>query len=413
MLPQRPAEPQPPLRNFDHDIFQRAREVDRSEPSEKQRVETGSYAALSAALSAHMSASKAKSTLDEALHQAGLSSFPVSPLEAESFVRGALATLLTVRVGPALVEHWLPGLLQSLARGARPNDKAPIEPTIDPWLGRTLAGRFRLLQRVADGRRGALYRAERAGDGLRLAVKLVGPAVYQSQQRFVERFAQECELAKSLSHPHTVTLYEHGAADDHLRFVAMEWLSGIDLARMIASRGPLNVRQAMFLAHQVCESLAYAHSKDVVHGDLSPEGIFVARQGAAQSVVKVLDYGRLRMASFNDEGHSQVGLPQGWARYLAPEQITGDEFDGRADVYAVGAVLYEALSGERPFADSTGIQILLSQVHDRPPTLRSRAAAREVPVEVEQLVMRCLEKDPGARFQSMTELVEITARLAR
>ncbi len=364
-----------------------------------------------------MSAAKAKSTLDEALQSAGLSRFPAQPAEAEVFVRGALAALLTVRVGPALVGHWLPGLVLSLSLGARPAspaaDKSKGEPAIDPWLGRTLATRYRLLQRVADGGRGALYRAERAGDSVRLAVKLVEPAVYQSQQRFEERFVQECELARSLSHPHTLAIYEHGAADEHFRFVAMEWLSGIDLARMIATRGPLNVRQAMFLAHQVCESLADAHDKGIVHGDLSPDGIFVARQGAAQSIVKVLDYGRLRMASFNDEGHSQVGLPQGWARYLSPEQITGNEYDGRADVYALGAVLYEALSGERPFADSTGIQILLSQVHSQPPPLSTRSAARQVPNEVEQLVMRCLEKEPRARFQTMAELVEITARLAR
>ena len=372
-------------------------------------METGPYASLSAALAAHMSASKAKSTLDEALEGAGLSAFPANAQDAETFVRGALASLLTVRVGPALVEHWLPGLVQSLSK----RDKPSVEPAIDPWLGRTLAGRYRLLQRVSDGRRGALYRAERAGDGVRLAVKLVMPAVYQSLGRFEERFDHECEVAKGLSHPHTVTVYDYGAADDHARFVAMEWLSGIDLARMIASRGPLNVRQAMFVAHQVCESLSHAHEHGVVHGDLSPDGIFVARQGTAQSVVKVLDYGRLRMASFGDEGNSQVGLPQGWARYLAPEQITNDEFDGRADVYAMGAVLYEALSGERPFADSTGIQILLSQVHGHPPPLGSRAAAREVPAEIEALVMRCLEKDPGARFQTMSELVELTGRLAR
>jgi len=380
-------------------------------PCLEQRVETGLGGVLIASLAARMSASAAKNAFDEALQGAGLSELPSAPAAVEAFVRGPLASVLSARVGPALVEHWLPGLLSSLTP-ARPPEKSR-EPALDPWLGRTLAGRYRLLQRVAEGHRGALYRAERAGDGVRLAVKLVAPAVYQSQERFEERFQQECEVAKSLSHPHTVTVYDHGAADERLRFVAMEWLSGIDVSRMITSRGPLNVRQAMFLAHQVCESLAHAHAQGVVHGDLSPDGIFVARQGSAQSVVKVLDYGRRRMGSFNDEGYSQVGLPQGWARYLAPEQITNDEFDARADVYAVGAVLYEALSGHRPFPDTTGIQILLSQVHGSAPALSTRAPKDAVPAEVERLVMRCLEKDPAARFQSVAELVEITARLSR
>lgn len=374
-------------------------------------MDTGSHGALIAALATRLSASKAKSAVDEALETAGLTSVPSGP-GAEAFVRGPLAALLTSRVGAAVTEHWLPGLLASVSSQLKPADKVATTP-IDPWLGRTLAGRYRLLQRVSDGRRGALYRAERVGDAVRLAVKLAGAAVYQSQQRFEERFAQECELAISLSHPHTLVVYDHGPTDERFRFVAMEWLSGIDLSRMVSSRGPLNARQAMFLAHQVCESLAHAHAQGVVHGDLSPEGIFVARQAAGQSTVKVLDYGRRRMASFNDEGHSQVGLPRGWARYLAPEQITGDEFDFRADIYGLGAVLYEALSGLTPFPDSTGIQILMSQVHDRPPTLSSHSTAREVPAEVEALVMRCLEKDPSDRFQSMSELVELTAQLSR
>jgi len=373
-------------------------------------VGTSSHAALIAALATRLSASKARSAIDEALETAGLDALPTGAA-AEAFVRGPLAALLASRVGAAVAEHWLPGLLASVGV-VRVPDGVAVAP-IDPWLGRTLAGRYRLLQRVSDGQRGALYRAERMGDGIRLAVKLVRPAVYQSLQRFEERFAQECEVARSLTHPHTLVVYDHGAAEDRFRFVAMEWLSGIDLARMVSSRGPLNARQAMFLAHQVCESLSHAHAQGIVHGDLSPEGIFVARQAAGQSTVKVLDYGRRRMASFSDEGHSQIGLPKGWARYLAPEQIAGDEFDARADVYAVGAVLYEALSGQTPFPDSTGIQILMSQVHDRPPALSSHASASGVPADVQALVMRCLEKDPDARFASMSELVAITAELSR
>ncbi len=375
-------------------------------------MEIGLHGVLIASLSARMSASAAKQAFDEALQSAGLAELPSALAEVEAFVRGPLATALSARVGEALAQHWLPGLLSKLMPVAQAPEKSR-EPALDPWLGRILAGRYRLLQRVAEGQRGALYRAERVGDGVRLAIKLVAPAIYHSQERFEERFVQECEVAKTQSHPHTVAIYDYGPADERRRFIAMEWLSGIDVARMIASRGPLNVRQAMFLANQVCESLAHAHEQGVVHGDLSPAGIFVARQGSAQSVVKVLDYGRRRMASFNDEGYSQVGLPHGWARYMAPEQITNDEFDARSDVYALGAVLYEALSGHRPFPDATGIQILLSQVHGRAPALSTRAVKDAVPAEVEDLVMRCLERDPAERFQTVAELVEITARLSR
>jgi serine/threonine-protein kinase len=296
---------------------------------------------------------------------------------------------------------------------AKPSDPhTPVETAIDPWLGRVLDGRYRLLQKAEDGARGVLYRAERVSDGVRLGVKLVAPALHQAKSVFEERFDEEARLARSLSHPHTLVVYDHGRADEHKRYMACEWLSGIDLRRMWESRGPLNARQAMYLAHQVCRSLAHAHAHGVVHADLSPEGIFVARQPGGVSVVKVMDYGRRRVADFNDEGHSQIGLPRGWARYLAPEQITGADYDHRVDVYALGVILYEALSGTLPFPDSTAIGILMSQVNDRPAPLRGHEAARQIPEAVETLVMRCLEKDPDRRFADSEELVRLTAALS-
>ena len=284
---------------------------------------------------------------------------------------------------------------------------------IDPWLGRVLAGRYRLLQKAADGRRGTLYRGERVDDGRRVAIKLVGPSMHQSQTTFELRFAQELEVARSLSDRNTLTVYDGGRVDERHMYMACEWLGGIDLTRMLEARGPLNTRQALFLANQAAHSLAAAHARKVVHGDLTPEGLFVTRDPRGLSLVKVMDYGRQRMASFNDEGFSQVNMPVGWARYLAPEQITGHEFDGRADIYALGTIVYRALSGQLPFGDATGIGIFMAQVHQQPPPLRSHPSAREVPKEVEDLVMRCLEKSPSDRYGGAEELISLTERLAR
>lgn len=284
---------------------------------------------------------------------------------------------------------------------------------IDPWLGRVLAGRYRLLQRASEGRRGALYRAERTDDGRRIAIKLAVPSMHQTYASFEMRFLQEIEVARGLSDRNTLIVHEGGRADDRHMFLACEWLSGIDLARMLIARGPLNTRQALFLGNQAARSLAAAHAQKVYHGDLTPEGLFVTRDARGLSLVKVMDYGRQRMASYNDEGFSQVNMPAGWARYLAPEQITGHEFDGRADIYALGSILYRALSGELPFGDATGIGIFMSQVHEKPAPLKSHPAAREVPAPVEALVMRCLEKSPNDRFATAEELITLTERLAR
>ncbi|MEY4508539.1 MAG: hypothetical protein RLZZ450_661 [Pseudomonadota bacterium] len=295
----------------------------------------------------------------------------------------------------------------------RSRDDHSVTSAIDPWLGRVLAGRYRLLQKAADGQRGVLYRAERTDDGRRLALKLVHPSMHQSEEAFEARFRSEVDVARSLTDRNTIVVYEGGHADEHNMFVASEWLSGIDLSRMLIARGPLNTRQALFLGNQVARSLAAAHAHKVYHGDLTPEGLFVTRDQRGLSLVKVMDYGRLRIAYYNDEGFSQVNMPGGWARYLAPEQITGGDFDGRSDIYALGSILYRALSGDLPFSDATGIGILMSQVHDKPPPLKSHAIARDVPDAVETLIMRCLEKRPEDRFATADELVELTERLAR
>jgi serine/threonine-protein kinase len=381
------------------------------EEAPRERPSAEGTQELLKALEERISRSKAQGMLSEALSRAGIEHVPRRSDEALSFLHGPLTQVLCERVGPAIAEHWVTALEETLsASGVQV--EAPVETKIDPWLGRVIGSGVRLLQRVADGQRGVLYRAERSPDGARVAVKLVGPSHFQSPDRFAERFIHECQVASRMRHDNTLRVLEHGAADD-LMYVVTEWLSGIDLERMVRSHGPLNARQAMYLAHQVCCSLSAAHSDGIVHADLSPSGIFVARKGSGQSVVKVMDYGRRRMESYNDEGYSQVGLPKGWARYLSPEQIRGDEVDARTDIYAIGAVLYEALCGERPFQDSTGIGLLIQQAEDKAQPLGSRIAARDIPTPIEALVMRCLDRDPDARFQSAAELVTLTAELSR
>ncbi|HEX6240231.1 MAG TPA: serine/threonine-protein kinase [Polyangiales bacterium] len=284
---------------------------------------------------------------------------------------------------------------------------------IDRFLGSVLKGRYRLLQKVADGRRGSLYRAEQIDGGERLAIKLVHALPHQSQERFEQRFAQEVQISGSLSDHNTLSVLDYGQADELQMFVAMEWLSGVDLARLISLRGPLSARQALFLADQVLRSLSAAHARAMVHGDLTPDGLFISRGQSGPSVVKVMDYGRRRLASYSDEGQSLVGMPTGWARYLAPEQITGEDYDQRADIYALGCILYEAMTGERPFPDATGIGIWMAQSNERPRPLSAHPAASGVPREVEELVARCLEKDPARRYETATQLLSLTSQLLR
>jgi serine/threonine protein kinase len=285
---------------------------------------------------------------------------------------------------------------------------------IDPWLGAPIAGRYRLLQRITEGRRGVLYRAERVdADGAAVGVKLVQALRHETYAGFEARLAAEAAIATPLDDPHTLRTFGSGRIDDTRSYLAVDWLVGFDLAHLLAQRGPLNARQAAFLTQQVARSLAYAHRQGVVHGDLTPESIFISRPAAGPSVVKVMDYGRRRFASFSDEGQSLIGMPRGWARYLAPEQITDDEPDQRADFYALGCVLYEALTGERPFVDETGIGLLMAQVHAKAKPLEDHPNARDLPDDLCTLVQRCLSKDRRMRFDSAEEIISLTARLLR
>jgi serine/threonine protein kinase len=281
----------------------------------------------------------------------------------------------------------------------------------DPLLGTVLADRFRLLQRIAEGRRGILYRAHCVDTGDPVAVKLVHAQRHETQAGFEIRLSAESEAAAALREAHTLRVHGSGPVDELRAYFAMEWLDGYSVADILEAYGPLNGHQASVLALQVAYSLAHAHRQGVFHGDLTPQSLFVARAGAGLHLVKVMDYGRRRFTSYGDEGQSLVGMPQGWARYLAPEQITDNEPDQRADVFALGAVLYEALTGEHPFGDGTGVGVLLAQVHEQARPLVAHPRAQGVPEEFCQLVQRCLENERSRRFESAEEIVSIVDRL--
>jgi serine/threonine protein kinase len=219
-------------------------------------------------------------------------------------------------------------------------------------------------------------------------------AIKKSQGQFSERFAREAQAIAALNHPHICQIYDVGPD-----YLVMEYVEGKPLT------GPLPVAQALEYAEQICDALDAAHRKGITHRDLKPGNILVGKTG-----VKILDFGLAKMESATTKPDNAtvtmpltaVGMMVGTPQYMAPEQFEGQEADSRSDIYAFGLVLYEMLSGKRPFSGATQASLIASILKDQPPPLRETEPLVSAPLE--RVVQTCLEKDPDKRWQSAREV---------
>ncbi len=280
----------------------------------------------------------------------------------------------------------------------------------DPLIGKVLDGRYTLLELIGSGGMGRVYKAMQLQLGRVVALKLLKPARgVHMDPGFQRRFFLEASLTARLHHPNTIVVHDFGKAEDGTYYIAMEWVQGDTLKKLLAERGPLPWERALNIGQQVCRSVREAHRLGLVHRDLKPANVMVAQEETYRDLVKVLDFGLVK--SFAAESDRRVtytelteaGAMLGSPKYMAPEQAM-QEADPRSDIYSVGVMLYEMLSGAVPFDGQEAVQIITRHIHEKPQPLSSRAP--QVPAGVSALVMRCLEKDPAARFQSMDELLE-------
>jgi serine/threonine-protein kinase len=263
--------------------------------------------------------------------------------------------------------------------------------------GALVGGRYRLVRRLGEGGIGVVWKAESAlfGD---VAVKILH-AHLASDPSMVKRFAAEARAAATISHPNVVNILDLGQSDEAPFFV-MEHCDGETLDITIDARGAVGVEYACELVSQVLSALDAAHALGIVHRDLKPGNIIVVHPRPDRPVVKVLDFGiATRVRSLDP---SELGRVYGTPHYMAPEQIRGAEVDERVDIYAVGAILYELLTGRSPFPGRNPTEVMTS-VMLRPPK-PIRAYVRSLPASLESLVRRCLAKDPRARPATAADL---------
>ncbi|WP_437991121.1 protein kinase domain-containing protein [Sorangium sp. So ce145] len=276
----------------------------------------------------------------------------------------------------------------------------------DPLIGATIADRYRIISLIARGGMGRVYRAEQFALGRICALKLLLPDERLEQDpEFFRRFSREAATAARLTHPNSVTVFDYGRDDPRgIYFIAMEYIAGRTLHRVLHDEGALPEARAGRIARQICRALAEAHGLGLVHRDLKPGNVLLVDQEDEKDFVKVLDFGLVKDVSGRQlDELTQRGVFIGSPKYTAPEQAMGHELSPRADIYALGVLLYEMLCGKAPFDRKVASATLMAHVSEPPPPLADHAQGALVSPAMTAIVMRCLEKCPDRRFQSMRE----------
>jgi len=283
---------------------------------------------------------------------------------------------------------------------ARPPESERASTSTSSWVGKLIADRYRLLSLLGEGGMGAVFKAEHSRMGKALAVKVLRGA-FARDPAAVARFRAEAQIVSRLSHPHTIAVFDFGEIEGEGFYLAMEYVPGKDLATLLRERQRLPEARAIGIADQVLGSLAEAHEAGVVHRDVKPANIMVmeTREG---DFAKVLDFG---IAKLRDAGAGETaqGAIIGTPSYLAPEQARALDVDERADLYAVGAVLYELVSGRPPFVAASPMAVLAAHLRDAP---RPLAEVAPVSPGFAAVVHRALAKRPEHRFESARAMRE-------
>jgi serine/threonine-protein kinase len=263
-------------------------------------------------------------------------------------------------------------------------------------------GRYRIQRKLGAGGMADVYLAEDQELGRRVAIKILNGR-HANDDQFIERFRREAKNAAALNHPNIVSIYDRGEAEDTY-YIAMEYLDGRTLKELIVSRGAAPINVAIEYARQILSALRFAHRHGIVHRDIKPHNVLVDGEGR----VKVTDFGIARAGTSQ---MTETGSIVGTAQYLSPEQARGGEVDPRSDLYSLGVVLYELLTGKTPFEGETPVEIAMKHLSNTPkPPSKLR---QDVPPELDMVVLRALAKNPDDRYQSADEMEADLERVAR
>ena len=288
-----------------------------------------------------------------------------------------------------------------------PRDATPLEDAAldsdDATVGQLLAGTYEVLRMIGEGGMGRVYEARHTRlPNKRFAIKMLHQELAR-QPEVMMRFQREAEASSGLSHPNVISVFDVNTSADGRPYIVAELLEGTQLGEHLDTVGKLSANEAVPIVRQICRALRLAHEKGIVHRDIKPENVFLSDP---EGVVKVLDFGISKVEQ-GSSSLTKTGMVMGTPDYMAPEQARGDRVDARADVYAVGAILYRALTGRKPFEGLEPMQTLTAALVQEPP--RPSSIEASIPLALEVVVQHAMAKKPSERFQSIAELDEALA----
>jgi serine/threonine-protein kinase len=282
-----------------------------------------------------------------------------------------------------------------LSEGASISPTKTLEtPTEELTRGTTFAGRYEIIEELGKGGMGKVYRAEDKKIKEEVALKLIKTEI-ASDKKTIERFSNELKMARKIAHRNVCRMYDLGE-EKGTHFITMEYVPGEDLKRLVRKVGQFSAGKTISIAKQVCEGLAEAHRLGVVHRDLKPQNIMVDEDGNA----RIMDFGIAR--SVKGKGITGAGVMIGTPEYMSPEQAEVKEVDQRSDIYSLGVILYEMVTGRVPFEGETPLSIAMKHKSEMPKDPRELNS--QIPEDLSRVILRCLEKDKEKRYQSAGEV---------
>jgi serine/threonine protein kinase len=290
-----------------------------------------------------------------------------------------------------------------------PQDATPLEDAQeqDPLIGAVLADTYHILRLIGEGGMGRVYEAQHTRlANRRLAVKLLHDEMAR-QPDILTRFEREAEAASTIAHPNVVEVLDVHRLEDGRPYIVCEYLEGEELGTLLDRVGELPVETAVRIVRQICRALMAAHDRGIVHRDVKPENVFLVGDPRSPRV-KVIDFG-ISKQSDGSSNLTRTGMVMGTPAYMAPEQARGEHVDFRADIYAVGGILYRAVTGQKPYDGEDGAQVLTLVLTEEPK--RPRTVTPTVPEALEVVIQRAMARHPDERHASMAELEAELAEL--